>query len=100
MQEFPEFYAYKTCGTVQEHQMTLQKPQLPEHFRAAQEKADSQQDEAVSVLLKIVHWLCVEGLSMSKFKAFKSLLGLLHDLNVPDISILKNGQMNYDSYST
>ena len=50
--------------TLQEHQMALQKPQLPEHFRAAQEKADSQQDIAVSVLLKIAHWLCVEGLPL------------------------------------
>ena len=82
---------------LQERQMALQKPQLPEHIRAAQEKADSQQDKAVSVLLKIVHWLCVENLPLSKFK---SLLGLLHDLNMPDISTLKNGKINYDSCST
>lgn len=89
MQEFPEFYAYKTRGTTRTPN-GFAKSSTPRTFKGQHKtKADSQQDKAVSVLLKIVHWLCVEGLPMSKFK---SLLELLHDLNVPDISILKNGQ--------
>ena len=69
-----------------DHQMALQKPQIPKQFEAIKEKAESPQNKAVMVLLKCVHWLCVEGLPLVKFK---SLLELLHDLGLEDIAILK-----------
>ena len=81
-----------------DHQMALQKPQIPKQFEAIKEKAESQQNKAVMVLLKCVHWLCVEGLPLVQFK---SLLELLHDLGLEDIAILKqSANIHYESYTT
>ena len=50
------------------------------------------------VLLKCVHWLCVEGLPLVQFK---SLLELLHDLGLEDVAILKqSANIHYESYTT
>ncbi|KAH3701653.1 hypothetical protein DPMN_076643 [Dreissena polymorpha] len=60
-------------------------------------KNESREDEAMKVLLKCIHWISSENLPLSKFK---SLINLLHDLEVPDISILKQNSMNCDSKFT
>ena len=85
-------------AALSDHQMALQKPQIPKQFEAIKEKAESQQNKAVMVLLKCVHWLCVEGLPLVQFK---SLLELLHDLGLEDIAILKqSANIHYESYIT
>lgn len=85
-------------AALSDHQMALQKPQIPKQFEAIKEKAESQQNKAVMVLLKCVHWLCVEGLPLVQFK---SLLELLHDLGLEDIAILKqSANIHYESYTT
>lgn len=84
-------------AALSDHQMALQKPQIPKQFEAIKEKAESQQNKAVMVLLKCVHWLCVEGLPLVKFK---SLLELLHDLGLEDNEILKQSAIHYESYTT
>ena len=82
-------------AALSDHQMALQKSQIPKQFEAIKEKAESQQNKAVTVLLKCVHWLCVEGLPLVKFK---SLLELLHDLGLEDIAILKqSANIHYES---
>ena len=87
-----------TPVAISDHQMALQKPQIPKQFEAIKEKAEPQQNKAVMVLLKCVHWLCVEGLPLVQFK---SLLELLHGLGLEDIAILKqSANIHYESYTT
>ena len=47
-----------------EHQMALQKPQLSKQFEAIRTRAKSQQNNAIMVFHKCVHWLCVEGMPL------------------------------------
>ena len=83
-------------AALSDHQMALQKPQLPKQFEAIKEKAELQQNKAVMVLLKCVHWLCVKGLPLVKFKSL--VLELLHDLGLEDTAILKqSANIHYES---
>ena len=47
------------------------------------------------VLLKCVHWPCVENIPLSKFKSLKTLL---HDLGLQDVALLKQTAIQYHSY--
>ena len=49
-------------ASLNDHQTALQIPEL-------QKKSTSIQDKAALVLLKCVHWLCVENIPLSKFKS-------------------------------
>ena len=52
-----------------DHQTALQIPELQKHLRTIQKKSTSVQDKAALVLLKCVHWLCVQNITLSKFKS-------------------------------
>ena len=54
--------------------------------------------KVITALFKTVHWMTMEGVALNKFK---SLLGLLCDLGVPDLDIVqKLDKVSYDSYFT
>lgn len=55
----------------------------------------SAQDTTTLVLLKCIHWLCVENIPLSKFK---SLQRLHHDLGLQDIALLKERAIQNQSY--
>ena len=82
-------------ASLNDHQTALQIPELQKNLRAIQKKSTSVQDKAALVLLKCVHWLCVENIPLSKFK---SLQTLLHDLGLQDIVLLKEMAIQYQSY--
>ena len=65
------------------------------NFRNIKKKSTSVQDKAALVLLKCVHWLCVENIPLSRLK---SLQTLLHDLGLQDIALLKERAIQYQSY--
>ena len=79
-----------------DHQAAIQAPILKEDFQACQAKSSSKEDKAVTVLMKVVKWLCDEDVPLSKYK---SMMNLHQDLCVPDIAILQTG-INYDSQYT
>ena len=71
-----------------DHQAAIQAPILKEDFQACQAKSSSKEDKAVTVLMKVVKWLCDEDVPLSKYK---SMMNLHQDLCVPDIAILQTG---------
>jgi len=77
-----------------DHKLAVEAPLLRENMKHCQSKNETKYDKAVKVLLKCVHWISYENLPLSKFK---SLIDLLHDLDLADIAVLKKNSMNYDS---
>ena len=55
--------------SLNDHQTVLQIPELQKHLRTIQKKSTSVQDKAALVLLKCVHWLGVQNITLSKFKS-------------------------------
>ncbi|KAH3859299.1 hypothetical protein DPMN_102017 [Dreissena polymorpha] len=68
--------------SLSEHKMCIEAPLHRENMAQCQLKNESREDKAMKVLLKCIHWISSENLPLSKFK---SLINLLHDLEVPDV---------------
>ena len=84
-----------THASLNDHQTALQIPELQKNLRTIQKKSTSVKDKAALVLLKWVHWLCVENIPLSKFKILQTLL---HDLGLQDIALLRETAIQYQSY--
>ena len=80
---------------VQDHQLALAVPALKEDMVVCQNKQSVKIDEAVKALLTSTHWMVTENLSLSKFSSF---VGLLNELHLESISVLKSFHgISYDS---
>ena len=80
---------------VQDHQLALAIPALKEDMVACQNKQSVKIDEAIKVLLTSTHRMVTENLPLSKFSLF---VGLLNELHLESISVLKSFQsISYDS---
>ena len=69
---------------VADHKHALSAGVLNANFEAAVSKASSQEDEAIIKAMKVVYWLALENLPLSKYQ---SLMQLLKDLEVPSASL-------------
>ena len=80
------------------HRHAVQIPLELTNKEKFEEKTQSTQDKAIVALLKIIHWMAMEDLPLSKFQ---SLLSLQQSLGVEDLKILKeHDKLQYDSYFT
>ena len=80
------------------HQHALQIPKLHQEKAKCDDATHGKKDKAITALLKILHWMTIEDVALNKFK---SLLGLLCDLGVPDLDIVqKLDKLSYDLYFT
>ena len=80
------------------HKHAVQIPLELANKEKFEEKTQSTQDKAIVALLKIIHWMAMEDLPLSKFQ---SLLHLQQSLGVEDLKIFKElDKLQYDSYFT
>ena len=80
-----------------EHIAAASVPELSKNFQKTIAKGNEKIDCAASTLLKVTHWICTEGIPLSKFQ---SLLDLLHDVGVTDIALLRQRKIHYESAIT
>lgn len=69
-----------------DHQLLTSAPKEQNNLDQAVKKASSKEEMAVSVALKVLFWMCKEGIPLFKFK---SLIDLFKVLDVPNITHLK-----------
>ena len=79
----------------EDHKMAIAAPAAAESMKTAQKQAFSKKEEGVLVALKVMYWMCKEGLPLVKFR---SLMDFLKHLQVPNIQHLDVGdKINYTS---
>ncbi|KAL3879845.1 hypothetical protein ACJMK2_032124 [Sinanodonta woodiana] len=80
-----------------DHKLCLIAPELRTNFEKCSAKLTSDQDKAITVLLKVVKWMADEDIPLNKFKSF---VNLLHELGVQDLDVLRKSNINYESSVT
>lgn len=81
-------------ASLAEHRLCVEAPVQRENLKQLSNKNDSVKDKAMKVLIKSMHWLCAENIPILKFKSF---VEFLHELEVPDLAILKKSAFGYNS---
>ncbi len=79
-----------------DHKAAVESPVEATHFKKAVDNVLSDEDQAIAIAAKVVYWMASEDIALSKFE---SLMGLLNDLKVEKINLLKiSERVNYSSY--
>lgn len=84
-------------AALNDHQSAIQAPVLQTEMKLCQDKSHLKEDNAMTVLLKAVKWMCTEDIPLVKYR---SLVDLMQDVSVPDIQCFKNAKINYNSQYT
>ena len=82
----------------QDHKSAVSNPGERSNFEEAVVCADSKEESAIMLVMKVVYWLAKECIPLSKYG---SLMQLLELLGTPNMGALKVGEnINYTSYTT
>ena len=78
-----------------DHQLCVKAPEERENLEEIEKRIFSEQERGAHVAARAAHWIVTENLPLSKYK---SLIGLLKDLNTPDVCHLQvSDKIGYDS---